>query len=547
MSTSVEHAATQAGDCVSDVMDYLFGQYPHAARRAGRHDHDGRLSAVVPQSRDDIAPLRAAVQRRLDALPPTGHAETRADLDTCRRVLDFELFRITALGQPYLGPMGYAQEADVSSYLASDYAPFDDRVAALHRHLAGLPEFLARATTVFRPTIPAGERLSGMAWASDLAANIRAAVFSVAGRRPDLAERLKPVAGAAADACEAYGRAVESIRPTGALLGPDRLAELLSVTEGFDIPIDDQLDEVEAEIAAIRMALSAAAARVGATSHREAFELMHTRVPAESVAVSLAAIIARLQEFWANARVLPTRTVNELRLCDASQVNGSDITFVISPPLEPVRQPHLLHVPEPPPPTDPTAPTGVWEYLNEPMLEMLAVHEAYAGHYLQVETALTVPSVIRNSLFWFTGFTEGWAHYVEELAIEHGLAAGRPLVEIAQLRFTLEAASRLRCFLALHSRRMTFAEACEHTAATCDWSLDRAARDVLETASDRDRAMYALGKLRIRRWRRELGTGVTREGLFAFHDSLMHGGTAPLSTVHRYVLDRRADDRENVR
>jgi hypothetical protein len=39
--------------------------------------------------------------------------------------------------------------------------------------------------------------------------------------------------------------------------------------------------------------------------------------------------------------------------------------------------------------------------------------------------------------------TEGWTHFGEELAIEQGLAADHPLVEIAQLRFALEAATRL--------------------------------------------------------------------------------------------------------
>jgi uncharacterized protein (DUF885 family) len=179
----------------------------------------------------------------------------------------------------------------------------------------------------------------------------------------------------------------------------------------------------------------------------------------------------------------------------------------------------------------------MWDYLNAPMLEMLAVHETYAGHYLQVETASTGPSVIRNSILWFSGFTEGWAHYVEELAVEQGLAADRPLVEIAQLRFALEAASRLLVYYSVHSGRWTFAQACERASTINSWSSDRARREVVETVSNARPAMYALGKLRIREWRRTAALGTSRQDLSAFHHRLMRCGSAPLSTVRRYLVD----------
>jgi uncharacterized protein (DUF885 family) len=60
---------------------------------------------------------------------------------------------------------------------------------------------------------------------------------------------------------------------------------------------------------------------------------------------------------------------------------------------------------------------------------------------------------------------------------------------------------------------------------------------VLAVVADSGGAMYALGKLHIRRWRELAGVGGTAADLKAFHDRLIRCGNAPLSTVWRYYLD----------
>src|SRR5262249_39983522 len=147
------------------------------------------------------------------------------------------------------------------------------------------------------------------------------------------------------------------------------------------------------------------------------------------------------------------------------------VEFRVSAPLEPVRPPHVMFLPEPSTghPTGPLTghPTGAGQapspvrrqFLNDPMLEVLAVHEGYAGHYLHAEATARGPSVIGSCFPWIAGFAEGWAQYAEELAVEHGLADGRPLVEVAQLRSALESAARLVAFLSMHTRQVTFATA----------------------------------------------------------------------------------------
>ena len=63
---------------------------------------------------------------------------------------------------------------------------------------------------------------------------------------------------------------------------------------------------------------------------------------------------------------------------------------------------------------------------NRWQLENIGVHEVYPGHFVHAVHARRQRSLLRRVGF-VSGFGEGWAHYTEQLAIEQGLAEGRPL------------------------------------------------------------------------------------------------------------------------
>ncbi len=523
------------------VIDVVCDQYPHVARKIGRHDYDGRLPIISPRSGDDFAVLGAAVDRHLNGLAAAADPELRADLDTSRAMLGMLRFRAEGLDQRYPTTLEYAYEADVSGYLDADYAPIRERVAAMSRHLAGIPAYLARAEQLLGPSVTAGERMNVVSWGPAQAATIRGIAGRLVSGQPDLADLAEPVASlaeAAAQACQSFARAVASKAPAADLLGPEHLAEELRIVDGLYRPVPDMIARTEAEIAAVQTAIDRAIGRIGETSPEAAYEQMRAHLPAGSVADSLRSIVTPLREFWINAGVLPVRTQLPLEVHESPASAHTEVAFAVSPPLEAVRRPHRLYVPEPRRPTAGQRPADAWSYLNEPTLEMLAVHEVYAGHYLQMETASAGPSVIRNSLLWFAAFIEGWAHYAEELAIEQGLAEDRPLVEIAQLRFALEAATRLLVYLSVHSGRWTFTQAFARASALTGWPAGQASREVMDAVAHRGRAMYTLGKMQIRDWR-SATVGQAGWTLPEFHSRLMRCGSAPLSTVQRYLENGR--------
>lgn len=515
-------------DSVAEVVEYVFTRHPRVGRRAGRHDLDGRLPAVEPCDLRELDTLLATTSAGLESLPAGADPEVRADVSTAVQVLASERFRAAELGRLHPGTDDYLAETNVSGYLRGDYAPFADRAAALEHHLAGIPSFLDAAADTVGPRLPAGERISGIENARARAAGIRDLVDHLLTTRPALADG--PLTGLAEDAsaaCLRFADAVAKTTPASAVFGADRLAGYLLAAEGIDRPVDELLDEVDAEIRRVVARLDEVTAQLGQRDRRDAYELMGKQVPDGPVVDTLERIVARLGQFWADQDVVTITGGQRLDIHRAREpASSAAVVFDIGGPLEVVPQPHILYVPEP---RDARESAVVRDYLNEPALEMIAVHEVFPGHYLHHEA--TSASVIRRCVPWFASATEGWAHYAEELAIERGLADGRPLVELAALRFQLEAATRLLAFLSIHSGRSGFGAMVATAATLCGWTAERATREVLFVVADPASAMYTLGRLHIRRWRERAGAD-----LKAFHDRLVRCGSAPLSTVWRYHL-----------
>ncbi len=532
-----------AASCVSAIAAYVFEQFPNTARRAGRHDLDGRLPQSCVRSAADFDHFAATAARHLGALSDDADPELRADLDAIGRMADGERFRATELGQPYLMPLEALAEIDPSEYLRP-YAPLAERLDALDAHLSRLPSFLADAAGALPARIPAGERLLGAEQAQAQAINIGSVVRQLAqAEGPDgqgrlvAAERRAAAAKAASVACAEFARAVAATRPSPGLLGPDLLAEFLRITEGIDHHPGDLLEEASAEVASLLSAMDSVAKDMGAADRRDACELMANQVSDAPVIEHLTSVIERVRDFWERQDIVSMDIVLPLEVRPSGGLGtATTVDFSVSPPLEPVRRPHILYLPDLPAANADERFDVRRRYLNDPMIEVIAVHEAYAGHYLHAEAAGRGPSVVRTCLPWISGFTEGWAHYAEELAVEHGLADDRPLVRLAQLKSALESAVRLVSYLSMHLTRSPFAEAAALAARTCDWSNERAAREVLVLAADPSPAKYTLGKLRIREWRAAAGP-VSQPSLKAFHDRLMRCGSAPLATAWRYYLD----------
>jgi uncharacterized protein (DUF885 family) len=100
-------------------------------------------------------------------------------------------------------------------------------------------------------------------------------------------------------------------------------------------------------------------------------------------------------------------------------------------------------------------------------LATLSYHEAVPGHHLQVMLALessAIPLIRRRG--GFSGYSEGWALYTEQLADEMGMYEGDPLGQVGYLQSLLFRATRLVVDSGMHAKRWSREKATDYFIAT---------------------------------------------------------------------------------
>lgn len=100
-------------------------------------------------------------------------------------------------------------------------------------------------------------------------------------------------------------------------------------------------------------------------------------------------------------------------------------------------------------------------------LATLSYHEGVPGHHLQVMSALEskdIPLIRRRG--FYSGYSEGWALYSEQLADEMGMYDGDPLGQVGYLQSLLFRATRLVVDSGMHVKQWSREKATDYLIAT---------------------------------------------------------------------------------
>ena len=170
-------------------------------------------------------------------------------------------------------------------------------------------------------------------------------------------------------------------------------------------------------------------------------------------------------------------------------------------------------------------------------LGKVAIHEVYPGHFVHhLHNNYGRPLPLVNRVTSSYAFTEGWAHYTEEMMLETEYARGQAALQVTQLLEALVRNCRYLCALGMHTQGMTVDEATQFfmdNAYMEELPARReelpARREALRGTFDPGYLNYTLGKLMILKlrddYRREQGAAYSLKG---FHDRLLSYGAPPL-------------------
>lgn len=171
-------------------------------------------------------------------------------------------------------------------------------------------------------------------------------------------------------------------------------------------------------------------------------------------------------------------------------------------------------------------------------LATLTHHEAVPGHHLQVTLALEseeIPLIRRRG--FFSGYSEGWALYAEQLADEMGMYEGDPLGQVGYLQSLLFRATRLVVDSGMHAKRWSREQATDYLIATTGIARGRSQGEIDRyTVWPGQACSYKIGHTV---WTRLRDEAKARPGfdLKRFHEVLKLGAM-PLTVLEQVVRER---------
>ena len=173
---------------------------------------------------------------------------------------------------------------------------------------------------------------------------------------------------------------------------------------------------------------------------------------------------------------------------------------------------------------------------NRPALEVITIHEAFPGHYVQFRNADRFPTKTRK-MTSNAANSEGWAHYAEQMMIEEGYAAGDPQVALMQLSEALVRDCRYVVGIKMHTEGMSVEEGARFFVEQGYLEPANAYEEARRGAYDPTYLYYTLGKRMVYKLRadfqKERGRNYT---LKSFHDVFVRQGAVPLRIMRRLML-----------
>lgn len=182
----------------------------------------------------------------------------------------------------------------------------------------------------------------------------------------------------------------------------------------------------------------------------------------------------------------------------------------------------------------PPATEEMWREHNYASISNTGVHEAYPGHHLQLAAAITNPSLVRSLALSAAEFVEGWAFYCERMMKEAGFD-DTPVHRYIQHTDAIWRAVRIILDVRLHRGEIDFADAVRFMVEQTGFEEPAAVAEVKRyTSSPTYQLSYLYGRHMIDRLREQVeGRMGSSFSLKKFHDTLIYGGTMPVSFARR--------------
>ncbi len=539
---------------------------PQTGTSLGFHEYDGKLTDFNRPSLDaELARLKSFDQR-LAALD-TNNLSPQAlyDYRILRGAIQREIFGFEQMQIHSLNPMTYAGVLDVNIYIKRNFAPLKDRVRSITAILNQAPNVMAAARSNLAESLPRPQTETAIDEANG----------AVDFLSKDLVEALKGVKDEKlmAQFNSANQQAIAALKQYVVYLkeqklpkandhyalGREKYIELLRYGEMVTLSPEQLLEIGTRELQRKQQVFAEAARQIDPTKKPvEVFQAIQKDHPtAQNLIPDTAKDLGAIRQFVIDRKIVTIPSSVPATVLETPQfLRATSFASMDTPgPFEKKATEAYYYVT---PVEEDWPPKQKEEWLtafNYYTTDIVSIHEAYPGHYVQFLCLNVSPATKLEKIFSSYAFVEGWAHYTEQMMVDEGFG-GPPTslsssdrergpidniraakYRLAQTDEALLRVCRLCVSIKLHCQGMTVDEATKFFQENCYYEEKPARQEAMRGAYDPEYLYYTLGKLEILKlredYRQQQGTNFTLE---KFHNEMLRHGAPPIRLLREVML-----------
>lgn len=346
-------------------------------------------------------------------------------------------------------------------------------------------------------------------------------------------------------------------------IGKKKFYKKLEMVLDAGVNADEVLADAEAEFAQVRMEMFVVARQLwshyypkqaippdDAAGRRELIEKVIEAVnlehgkPDELVA-DARATVDHIKEFIVKSDFLRLPEPDRCKIIEMPKFQrGNSLAYLSSaPPLDPASA-SFYAISPPSEDWDPKRTESLLREYNKYMLQVLTIHEAYPGHYVQLEYANRAKSLIRRVLGSGV-FAEGWAVYTERAMLDQGYGDGDLRLRLMQLKFYLRAVGNAILDHKMHCNNMSDEEAMDLLVNQAFQSEEEARQKVVRSKqSSVQLSTYFVGRMAFYRLRQKVEREEGKNfDLGRFHEAVLDHGSIPVKYLPELVAFRLTEPR----
>jgi uncharacterized protein (DUF885 family) len=556
-------AETEDGEYEAVAEEYIkgyLGAHPLEGTALGLHEYDGKITDYSRLALDaELSRLRR-FDDRLSKFDP-GKLSTRQSIDLriLQAAVKKDLFEMLDMSVFERNPMVYARAADVNVYIKRNFAPLEDRVRSLVAIESQIPNILIAARTNLNAVVPKPYVELAIQIAKGSADFLKKDLIAAVGTLKDeqLRVAFHEANRKAANALNDYAAWLDREKlPKASLdfaLGEEKVRRFLAQTELVDLPPQKVLEIGMAQLKAEQEAFAEAAKKIDPNkSSIEVFKQIQSEHPTpQNLIPDVAKDLDKIRKYVLTRRLVSIPSDVRAKVKETPQyLRATSFASMDTPgPFEKRANEAYYYVT----PTENDWPEKQKEEwltaFNYYTSDVVSIHEAYPGHYVQFLCLNASPASKIEKIFGSYAFVEGWAHYCEKMMLDEGYGSSTNSTpseddvkraakyRMAQADEALLRLCRLCVSIKMHTQKMSLDEAIKFFQENCYYEEKPARQEAIRGTFDPGYLNYTLGKLQILKLRDDYKAQQGDDfSLQKFHNELLNHGMPPIRLLREIML-----------